>query len=296
MKSRLRALAALAWLGLGLVSCSSAGRPALDPESQEFYRKARLIMTGAESDIFALLPDAEARKEFMADFWARRNPDPTSDTNAFQEEFESRIEYANKHFNEGRKGMDTDRGRIYIFLGPPDKIERFPFNRTESVRGPAEWWIYYRHVLGVAFADIQNNGAYKIYEIEGNLLDAIDQAKLGGVLRGDDRRPIDFKARYDRARRVLVLTVPVKNLDFKDEQGRLSAGFNFDFCVYAKASAKAKFTEQRTFAGTAEEVQAREDLVFEFPFELRPGKSFVDVILTQEGGRGKARKIFTLKN
>ena len=296
MRSRLWTLAALAWLGLGLVSCSSAGKPALDPESKEFYRKARLIMTGPEVDIFDLLPDAEARKEFMADFWARRNPDPTSEVNAFQEEYERRIEYANKHFNEGRKGMDTDRGRIFIFLGPPDKIERFPFNQTESVRGPAEWWIYYRHQLGVAFADVRNNGSYKIYELEGNLLDAIDQAKLGGVVQGDDRRPIDFKLRYDRTRRVLVLTIPVKNLDFKDDQGRLTVGFSFDFFVYAKAAAKDRFTQPRAFAGTAEEVQALQDLVFEFPYELSPGKSFVDVIITQEGGRGKARKIFPLKN
>jgi GWxTD domain-containing protein len=83
----------------------------MDAESEKFYQLARLIMTSEESKIFKLLPDAEARKEFIKDFWDKRNPDPDSPTNTFKTEYEGRVAYANKHFREGGLGLNTDRGR-----------------------------------------------------------------------------------------------------------------------------------------------------------------------------------------
>jgi GWxTD domain-containing protein len=129
-------------LVLGLVSCSgSEQKITLDPESRDFYTYAQLIMTKVEKNIFNHLPDKEARKEFMADFWVKRDPDPDTKENEFKDEFYRRIEYANKRFREGTPGWKTDRGRIYIYLGPPDKFEEtFTHSgidsRGEIVKGP----------------------------------------------------------------------------------------------------------------------------------------------------------------
>lgn len=299
---RVLALTALA-LVLGLAACASSGKPALDPDSAEFFRTARLIMTGAEQEIFEHLPDAASRREFREDFWARRNPDPTSEANSFRQEFERRIEYADKHFIEGRKGSDTDRGRIYVYLGAPDRVENFPFHQAQSVldqaeavHGPIVWWVYYRYELGIAFADYRNNGVYKMYEIEGNLLEAVDQAKLGALASADSGRPIHLSLNYDRSRKAFLLKIPVKDVDFKDEKGRLSAGFSFDLCIYKPGQAKERLTQDRTFSGTPEEVQALSDLTFELAYDLPPGKCHVDVILIRDGGLGKVRRIFAVKN
>jgi GWxTD domain-containing protein len=303
MTTRRAAFLVLAFAALGLAACSSADKPALDPVSSDFYRNARLIMTDAEQDIFNHLPDAESRREFITDFWARRNPDPTSEVNEFQQEFDRRVEYADKHFNEGRKGIDTDRGRIYIYLGPPDRVENFPFNQegsiratAETIRGPMLWWVYYRYELGIAFADRRNNGVFKMVEVEGSLLEAIDQAKLGAIARGAGGRPVNFRLTYDRTRKTLVLAIPVKDLDFREESGRLKADLGFDFTVYKPGAAKEHFVQSRSFDGSPDDLQRRDEITFEFPCGLPPGKSYVDVILSRDGNQAKARKIFPVKN
>jgi len=303
MTTRRAASLVLALAALGLAACSSVETPALEPASGDFYRNARLIMTEFEQDIFKQLPDADSRREFIADFWARRNPDPTSEVNEFQQEFERRVEYAEKHFNEGRRGIDTDRGRIYVFLGAPDRVENFPFNQDESpqaaaetIRGPILWWVYYRWELGIAFADFRNTGVFKMYNVEGNLLEAVDEAKLGAIGHGTAGRPVNYRLTYDRARKALVLAIPVKDLDFRDEYARLKVDLGFDFFVYKRGAAKDHFAQARAFDGSADELQRLDNITFVFPYELPAGKSYVDVILTREGNQAKVRKIFPVKN
>ena len=77
---------------LGMTACAPPFELQLDPEGKAFFETARLVMTSEEEDIFRHLPDTESRREFMVDFWAKRNPDPASETNEFKEEFEKRID------------------------------------------------------------------------------------------------------------------------------------------------------------------------------------------------------------
>ena len=164
MKPKYFVCAAVIWLGiliLASASCGPGGRVALDPVSKDFYEYARLIMTKPEKDIFLLLPDRESRTEFIEDFWAKRDPNPDTDVNEFKEEFYSRIEYVNKRFIEGIPGWKTDRGRIYIYLGPPDKIDQRPYINDPNVKGLI-WWGYYRYRLGIEFVDKTGDGRYSL--------------------------------------------------------------------------------------------------------------------------------------
>ena len=97
------------------------GAAASDP----FFEKARLIMTKEEIEIYKHLPGAEEKEEFIKEFWKKRDPTPATEENENREEFEKRIAYANKWFNEGSKGRgwDTERGRILLQLGFPDRRE-----------------------------------------------------------------------------------------------------------------------------------------------------------------------------
>ncbi|GAF84612.1 unnamed protein product, partial [marine sediment metagenome] len=133
-----------------LMSCGFSGKIALDPTSKDFHETARLIMTKQEKDIFNYLPDKESREEFISDFWAKRDPSPDTEENEFKEEFFRRIEYASLRFREGIPGWKTDRGRIYIYLGPPDKVEQRPFVNYPDVKGLI-FWGYYKYRLGIEF-------------------------------------------------------------------------------------------------------------------------------------------------
>ena len=67
-------------------------------------------MTEAERDIFVHLPDLEARRDFIKDFWEKRDPDPETPDNEFRTEFEKRIDYVTKRFNEGQRGYQHRPG------------------------------------------------------------------------------------------------------------------------------------------------------------------------------------------
>ena len=154
-------LAAALLLGTG---CLRLGGLDLDPQSQDFYDYARLIMTREEIDIFRHLPDPDSRAEFIGDFWHKRDPDPGTEINEFRDEFFRRIEEANRFFrSEGIPGWKTDRGRIYIFLGQPDRIEQKPYMRDPEIKGLI-WWGYMDYKFGVWFADRKGDGQYLIYE------------------------------------------------------------------------------------------------------------------------------------
>ncbi len=284
---------------LFFAGCSSMPTISLDPESRDFYETARLVMTDAEKDIFSHLPDTESRQEFIKDFWAKRDPDPDTENNEFKEEFEERLEYANKHFREGKKGWNTDRGRIYLYLGPPDKTEEIFSQPTTDFRGSVIYWIYYQFGLGIEFADEKGVGTFTIVEIVGDLFGAMEAAKLGAIVRGDggiSKKFLNFDLAYQKDQGRFVLSCPTKLLSFRDEEGLLKADFEFEFFIYqAGVAQKQNFKESRTFAGRPEDLQKMKDISFVFPFLLSPGRNYVDVIVTGKD-IGRSRKIFSIKN
>jgi GWxTD domain-containing protein len=286
-------------MAMFLAGCASTEKIALDPESRDFYETARLVMTEAERDIFNHLPDAESRREFVTDFWAKRDPDPDTENNEFKEEFEKRLDYANKHFREGKKGWNTDRGRIYVYLGSPEKTEEIFPQPTADLRGSVIYWIYYRYDLGIEFTDEKGVNSFTITQIVGDLFSAMEAAKLGAIFRGDggdSKKFVNFGLAYERGKRQFVLSFPIKRLSFRDEQGLLKAEFEFEFFIYQPGAAQKRiFKESRTFAGRPEDLEKTKDISFIVPYDLGPGKNYVDVIVTGKD-IGKTRKIFLVKN
>lgn len=296
---------------LGGLSCGGPGKIALDPESRDFYEIAQLIMTKHEKAIFRHLPDKESREEFIEDFWAKRDPDPHTDENIFKDEFFRRIEYANKRFKEGLPGWKTDRGRIYIYLGPPDKFDEFFIHneldfKGERIRGSLLIWYYYRYQLGIKFVDRDGTGHFTFdpspYEMGGGLVgsltDAIDRAKLGitSDKEGFTKKFVNFDVKFDNKKKEIVVSIPVKSIMFKEEDGLLKADFEFEFYIYEKKDLKkVKFKEAKSFAKPEDEVLELDDIIFTFPYNLNQGKFYFDVIIIIEGGLGKARKILEIK-
>jgi GWxTD domain-containing protein len=78
-------------------------------------------------------------------FWARRDPLPITAINEYRDQFFGRVRYATEAFREagGRAGWDTDRGEVYIVLGPPDHaIERYMGQVDVNGQPNAEEWLY----------------------------------------------------------------------------------------------------------------------------------------------------------
>ena len=88
----------------------------------------RFLMTKAETEGWQRIGTSQERAEFITKFWQRRDPNPMTPENEFRQEIERRIQFADSRFSqEERKGSATDRGLVFVLLGPPSYIAQKPF-------------------------------------------------------------------------------------------------------------------------------------------------------------------------
>ncbi len=79
------------------------------------------LMTGEEQRAWRAVSNDQQAADFIDLFWARRDPTPGTPNNEFRNEFDARVTFADKAFTgEPVRGSLTDRGRVYIVLGPPN--------------------------------------------------------------------------------------------------------------------------------------------------------------------------------
>ncbi|MEP6770106.1 MAG: GWxTD domain-containing protein [Acidobacteriota bacterium] len=94
---------------------------------------ARFLMTPDERRDFTRLPDPVSRSEFITSFWKSRDPKPETPENEFREELEKRVAFADAHFTQGEiRGSLTDRGMVFVLLGPPTYVGRKPLTSGED--------------------------------------------------------------------------------------------------------------------------------------------------------------------
>ena len=105
--------------------------------------------------------DLPAKQAFFKRFWDARDPNPDTNKNELMDEYFKRVNYANEHFSGlAMDGWLTDRGRIFIKFGPPDDIERHPF---ELETRPYEIWRYYSLRKVFLFQDYTGFGDYRLH-------------------------------------------------------------------------------------------------------------------------------------
>ncbi len=92
------------------------------------------LMTADEKRRWAGLTSDDERAEFVEKFWEARNPHPGSADNAFRTGFERRAAFADVYFNqdERKRGSLTDRGMVFVLLGPPTWGGRRPIRPGED--------------------------------------------------------------------------------------------------------------------------------------------------------------------
>jgi len=105
--------------------------------------------------------DAGARQKLIDEFWRKRDRTPATLENEFRSEFERRAAFADQIFGTSdARGALTDRGKVFVLLGPPEFARRRPLTRNDRVQlveeainvvnGTMEHWVYSRDQLPVA--------------------------------------------------------------------------------------------------------------------------------------------------
>lgn len=81
----------------------------------------RFLFVEDEARKWKSAADDDARRRFQQEFWARRDPAPSTPGNELRREFARRVQFANARFStETLRGSETDRGKVFVLLGPPN--------------------------------------------------------------------------------------------------------------------------------------------------------------------------------
>jgi len=112
-------------------------------------RHIKKLMTGTELE----------KTENFKQFWAEVDPTPGTVENELMEEYYRRVAFSIEAFTVVQEGWKTDRGMIYILFGPPDEIQRGPFELDSK---PYQVWEYYHIGKQFVFRDMTGFGDYRL--------------------------------------------------------------------------------------------------------------------------------------
>ncbi|MEI7812092.1 MAG: GWxTD domain-containing protein [Ignavibacteria bacterium] len=101
----------------------------------------------------------QEKQEMFQKFWRRKDPVPDTEENEVFDEYYRRVAYANEHFRNYMEGWKTDMGMVFITLGPPGNIARYPYEMNSK---PYEIWSYYDINKEFIFIDQTGFGDYRL--------------------------------------------------------------------------------------------------------------------------------------
>jgi GWxTD domain-containing protein len=107
----------------------------------------------------------EMREEEWRKFWQRRDPDPSTADNEALEELLNRVRTASSRYSKFGHAWRTDRGKVYIRYGEPDKVEQ---TADRMNRGEYEVWTYVAQGRTFVFYAQYSGGEYRL--VEGDTL------------------------------------------------------------------------------------------------------------------------------
>jgi len=287
-------------LGVGLIvlfSCSAGRIPKnLAPEEQEFLSNVRYIITGQEKKAFLSLPASE-RPRFIEEFWRKRDLDPGTEINEYKAEYLKRIAEAKHLFTEGgASGWLTDRGRIYILLGPPEQRETYPRGYSFWDK-PSEVWHY--GFYEIYFVDSRWNGNFELVPESARLMAEINAAQM--QLRsqqtvGQGKSLVDFdvdvRKTSDRER-LVVISIPYRDIWFSAEGKEFKTSFELTWEVYDAADKKIQ-EGTKTYPLSLTQEQLKElggrEWLAEIPLELGPGDYQVALTMKNLTDQNQVRK------
>lgn len=278
-----------------LVSCASYKlEKNLDPESKEFFFKVRFIITKQERKIFLNLHPSE-RKDFIKEFWKKRDPDPYTEENEFKEGYFKRIEEANHLFKEGATpGWLQDRGRIYILLGPPERRDVYPRGYTFYEK-PMEIWYY--GFFPIVFIDQDWSSDYKLEPLSAQHIAEINKAQMERKPEIEGEKVVfdfDLKIKKVKEDEVLIqIEIPYRNIWLAEEENKLKTKLELSVEIF-DSSQKKVWEDKKIHSISITEENLVEivgkDYLIKIPVNLEPGNYSLTVEIENKTGKSRSRK------
>lgn len=129
-----------------------------DDMAETFYHMVIYLMTDYERNLYNQL-NLNGKKQFMINFWKKKDLNPDTPKNEYKEEIYGRWRYVRSNYGGIEKGWRSDRGRIFMKYGMPTLTERYPH---EFDRKAHEIWKYDRGNMEFIFVDLRSTGDYTL--------------------------------------------------------------------------------------------------------------------------------------
>jgi len=120
-----------------------------EEECDQLYEKGKYVATSGEIDQYNDLDSVQSKRQFLYEFWKRRDQEPSTTENEFYTDYMDRVRLSDERYGTiNRAGNRTDRGRVYVLFGEPDQIDRYP---SDIDKKPYEIWQYNQIEGGIIF-------------------------------------------------------------------------------------------------------------------------------------------------
>ncbi len=136
--------------------------PGVPSSIKDLDKAIKQLVYIATEDEIEKIEETENRDEKVKqylNFWKKKDPTPQTEDNPIFDEYYRRVFYANEKFSHYIEGWKTDRGMVFIILGPPNNVDRHPFEFNTK---PYEVWEYYDLNRQFVFVDETGFGDYRL--------------------------------------------------------------------------------------------------------------------------------------
>ena len=136
--------------------------PGVPSSIKDLNKAIKQLVYIATEDEIEKIEETENRDEKVKEylnFWKKKDPTPQTEDNPIFDEYYRRVFYANDKFSHYIEGWKTDRGMVFIILGPPNNVDRHPFEFNTK---PYEVWEYYDLNRQFIFVDETGFGDYRL--------------------------------------------------------------------------------------------------------------------------------------
>jgi GWxTD domain-containing protein len=125
-QSKFRTIALLLLIGMAVGFATTVqAQPELKGKDLRWLEEDVAALITAEEERIYRAIEKDDRKLFKEIFWKRRDPNPATKSNEFEDEFKDKSKQADKMFKQGKtKGYATDMGKVFLILGEPTSKEQ----------------------------------------------------------------------------------------------------------------------------------------------------------------------------
>jgi GWxTD domain-containing protein len=170
----------------------------------------KVLLTPEEKREWAGLSDAVSRSEFVTKFWTARDQRPETPENECRQDFEKRVAFADKYFvQDETRGSLTDRGSVFLLLGPPTYAGRSPIGTGDDTSDSQGLSSVGRHDAELAVAEARGSSGRLS---TGKTSAIVDRSSGGGTSVRD--ASANWREVWHYRREVLPAGVAYQQVDF----------------------------------------------------------------------------------